>query len=152
MKQQKRNSAWLFAFSDLAFLLLISLSLIPSAPPDIALRLSEMKLPEVPDSRNLQPVAERKELWELQVLQVAGDITSPFRLKRAGETEGMMLDESTLIPALEELQQKQIMPVLLPEKTSISQDFLFAVAGLAKVWSAEDSRTIVSPLPTGASE
>ncbi|MGK2907109.1 MAG: hypothetical protein ACSLFH_12275 [Desulfuromonadales bacterium] len=151
MKHQKRNSAWLFAFSDLAFLLLISLSLIPSAP-DIALRLSEMKLPEVPDSRNLQPVAERKELWELQVLEVTGDITSPFRLKRAGETEGMMLDESNLIPALEELQQKQIMPVLLPEKTSISQDFLFAVAGLAKVWSAEDSRTIVSPLPTGASE
>jgi len=64
----------------------------------------------------------------------------------------MMLDESNLIPALEQLQQKQIMPVILPEKTSLSQDFLFAAAGLAKVWSAEDSRTIVRPLPTGATE
>ncbi|MGW8313782.1 MAG: hypothetical protein ACWGOL_11180 [Desulfuromonadales bacterium] len=150
MKSQKKNSAWLFAFSDLAFLLLISLSLIPSAPPDIALRLSEMKLPEVPDSQNLQPVTERQEVWELQVLQVTGDVTAPFRLKRAGEKEGMVLDEASLIPALEQLQQKQIMPVVLPEKTSLSQDFLFAAAALAKVWSSEDSRTIVRPLPTGA--
>ncbi len=152
MNTQRRNAAWLFAFSDLAFLLLISLSLIPSAPPDIALRLSEMKLPEVPDSRNLQPVTQRQEVWELQVLQVTGDVTSPFRLKRAGEKEGMMLDDTNLIPALEKLQQQQIMPVVLPEKTSMSQDFLFAAAALAKVWSTEESRTIVRPLPTGAAE
>lgn len=148
----RKNNTWLFAFSDLAFLLLISLSLIPSAPPDISLRFSEMNLPVVPDSRNLQPVAERQEIWELQILPVTGDRTSPFRLTRAGEKAGMALDEITLIPALEKLQEHQIMPVLLPEKTSLSQDFLFAAAALAKVWSAEDSRTIVRPMPTGATE
>ncbi len=151
MNPQRRNSAWLFAFSDLAFLLLISLSLIPSAP-EITLRLSEMSLPVVPDSQNLKPVAERKEIWELQVLPVTGDQTTPFRLMRSGDKEGQILDESTLIPALEQLHQRQVMPVILPEKTSLSQDFLFAAAALAKVWSAEDSRTIVSPMPTGANE
>ena len=71
---------------------------------------------------------------------------------RSGDKEGQILDESTLIPALEQLHQRQVMPVILPEKTSLSQDFLFAAAALAKVWSAEDSRTIVSPMPTGANE
>lgn len=148
----RKNGAWLFAFSDLAFLLLISLSLIPSAPPDISLRFAEMNLPVVPDSRNLQPVAERQEIWELQVLAVTGGCLTPFRLARAGEKAGMALDETTLIPALEKLREHQIMPVLLPEKTSLSQDFLFAAAALAKVWSAEDSRTIVRPMPPGAAE
>lgn len=151
MNTQKRNSAWLFAFSDLAFLLLISLSLIPSAP-EVTLRLSEMNLPVVPDSSNLQPVAERKEVWELQVLAVAGDQETPFRLLRSGDKEGQALDETTLIPALEQLHQRQVMPVLLPEKTSLSQDFLFAAGALAKVWSIEDSRTVVSPMPIGATE
>jgi hypothetical protein len=148
----RKSTSWLFAFSDLAFLLLISLSLIPSAPPDISLRFSEMKPPVVPDSRNLQPVTERQEIWELQILPLTDERTSPFRLARAGEQGGMALDEATLIPALEQLQQRQILPVLLPEKTSLTQDFLFAAAALAKVWSAEESRAIVSPLPEGASE
>lgn len=147
--KMRRSTAWLFAFSDLAFLLLISLSLIPSAPPDLNLRFAEMNLPVVPDSENLQPVASAQEVWELQILPVGAEHTTPFRLVRAGEKTGMALDEATLIPALERLHQLQIMPVLLPEKTSISQDFLFAAAAIAKVWSAGESRTIVSPMVEG---
>jgi len=145
----RKNTAWMFAFSDLAFLLLISLSLIPSAPEDLTLRFVEMDLPVVPDNKNLQPVSSGQEVWQLQVLPVTAEQPSPFRLAQAGETEGMSLDETTLIPALEELHQRQIMPVLLPEKTSISQDFLFAAAALTKVWSGQQGRTIVSPLEAG---
>lgn len=148
MKMQK-STAWLFAFSDLAFLLLISLSLIPSAPPDLTLRFAEMNLPVVPDSENMQPVASAQETWELQILPVGAEHATPFRLARAGEKEGMALDETTLIPALERLQELQIMPVLLPEKTSLSQDFLFAAAALAKVWAGREGRTIVSPTAEG---
>ena len=148
----RKNTAWLFAFSDLAFLLLISLSLIPSAPEDLTLRFVEMNLPVVPDSEQMQPVTSAQEVWELQVLPVTAEQPMPFRLTRAGADEGMALDETSLIPALEELQQRQIMPVLLPEKTSISQDFLFAAAALTKVWSGREGRTIVSPLDAGESQ
>ena len=148
----RKNTAWLFAFSDLAFLLLISLSLIPSAPEDLTLRFVEMNLPVVPDSDQMQPVASAQEVWELQVLPVTAEQPMPFRLTRAGADEGTALDETSLIPAREELQHRQIMPVLLPEKTSISQDFLFAAAALTKVWSGREGRTIVSPLDAGESQ
>lgn len=148
----RKNTAWLFAFSDLAFLLLISLSLIPSAPEDLTLRFVEMNLPVVPDSEQMQPLTTAQEVWELQVLPVTAEQPEPFRLTRAGEDQGMALDETSLIPALEELQKRQIMPVLLPEKTSISQDFLFAAAALTKVWSGREGRTIVSPLDAGESQ
>lgn len=147
--KMRRSTAWLFAFSDLAFLLLISLSLIPSAPPDLTLRFAEMNLPVVPDSESLQPVTSAQEVWELQILPVSAERPSPFRLARAGEKEGMTLDETTLVPALERLHELQIMPVLLPEKTSLSQDFLFAAAAMAKVWSGREGRTIVSPQAGG---
>lgn len=147
--KMRKGTAWLFAFSDLAFLLLISLSLIPSAPTDVNLRFVEMDLPLVPDSDNLQPVASAQEVWELQILPVSEAQPTPFRLTRAGEETGMSLDETNLIPALQDLQQRQIMPVLLPEKTSISQDFLFAAAALTKVWTGREGRTIVSPLEEG---
>ena len=149
---RRKKSMWLFAFTDLAFLLLISLSLIPSAPTDISLRFAEMNLPVVPDSRNLQPLRVEQEIWELQVFAVGVEHPVPFRLARAGENEGLNLDEGNLIPALERLRETQARPVLLPEKASLSQDFLFAAAAMAKVWSAADSRTIVRPVDTGATE
>lgn len=148
--KKRTNNHWVFSLADLAFLLLISLSLIPTAPPDLTLRFAEMDLPEVPDSRSLRPVSEKLEAWELQILAVNKEHSSPFRLARAGEKAGMALDQNSLIPALQKLQEHKIMPMLLPEKTSLSQDFLFAAAALAKVWSAEESRTVVRPMETGA--
>ncbi len=151
MKRRTKNT-WLFAFTDLSFLLLISLSMIPGAPQDISLHLAEMHLPVVPDSRSLQPLAERQQSWELQILPVTGERPSPFRLVRAGERDGTPLDEQSLIPALQELKKQQVQPALLPDKTSLSQDFLFAAAALAQVWSLPDSRTIVKPMPRGVTE
>lgn len=150
--RSRKNSTWLFAFTDLAFLLLISLSLIPSAPPDISLRFAEMNLPVVPDSRNLRPPTEQQDAWELQIFPIGTEHPLPFQLIRAGEREGMALGEDNLIPALERLRERRIQPVLLPEKTSLSQDFLFAAAAMARVWSMADGRSIVRPMDPGATE
>lgn len=149
---RRKKHMWLFAFTDLAFLLLISLSLIPSAPADISLRFAEMDLPAVPDSRSLQPLREQRETWELQIFAIGAEHPVPFRLVRAGEKEGQELDEGGLMPALERLRERQARPVLLPEKTSLSQDLLFAAAAMAKVWSVADTRSIVRPVDTGATE
>ena len=151
MKRHNKHT-WLFAFTDLSFILLLSLSLIPSAPADVSLHIAEMNLPMVPDSANLQPVANRQQAWELQIFPSAADRKGPFRLVRSGKKEGMDLDENTLIPALEKLREQNIRPILLPEKTSLTQDFLFAAGALAKVWSGAPGGPIVKPMPPGGSQ
>ncbi len=148
MKRGTKNT-WLFAFTDLSFLLLICLSLIPSAPADISLHLAEMNLPAVPDNRNLRPVA-KQEQWNLQIFPISAKHPTPYRLSRIGAREGMTLDEKTLIPALEKLRSQGIRPLLLPDKTSITQDFLFAAGALARVWSKTENRSIVRTMETGA--
>jgi hypothetical protein len=145
MKPRTKN-AWLFAFTDLSFLLLICLSLIPSAPADISLHLAEMKLPTVPDNPNLQPPANPAERWELQIFPVTPAHSVPYRLVRAGEQTGLALDETSLMPALEKLRRRGIRPILLPEKTSLTQDFLFAAGAMARVWSNEAGRSVVRPM------
>lgn len=151
MRPRKTNS-WLFAFTDLAFLLLISLSLIPSAPTDLSLRLATMDLPEVPDNRTLTSLTDTAEHWELRVWAVGTEHAKPFLLQRAGEEAGQALDSGTLLPALESLRQREAQPVLLPEKKSLSQDLLFAAAAMARVWSSRDHRLVVRPTPEGAVE
>ena len=151
MKRHNKHT-WLFAFTDLSFILLLTLSLIPSAPADVSLHFAKMKLPLVPDSANLQPVAKQQQTWELRIYPASADRPGPFRLVRAGDDKGVDLTDKTLIPALDKLREEHIRPVLLPEKTSLTQDFLFAVGAIARVWSGAEDGPIVRPMPAGASQ
>jgi hypothetical protein len=130
----KQHHAWLFAFTDLAFLLLISLSLIPSAPGDITLHLAAMDVPSVPENSNLSPIRESKELWELHILYGGKSDThpTPFKLAR--------------VEQLELLEERHIRPVLLASKTSLTHDFLFAAGAIAKAWDNTRPDTIVKPV------
>jgi hypothetical protein len=148
MKLRKKNT-WIFAFTDLSFLLLITLSMVPNGPPGIFLHFAEMQPPLVHDSANLAPIAENTVAWELQVLSPSGDYTAPFRLVRIDpgtgrEVEAIPLDRQNLLEALEALRGENIRPVLLPERSSLSHDFLFAAGALGRVWDGR-SPTIVRP-------
>ncbi len=149
----KQSQTWLFAFTDLAFLLLISLSLIPSAPDNITIRFSEMDIPHVPSNPNMSPVEEVDYSWELQVHQKSDDHPRPFRLVKIGlytgganELYSKYLAHDELIPELESLKKASVRPMLLPEKTSFSQDFLFAAGAIARVWASAKGKTIVKPI------
>jgi len=149
----KQNQTWLFAFTDLAFLLLISLSLIPSAPDNITIHFSEMDIPDVPSNPNMSPVNKLSYAWELQVHGKSETHPKPFSLVKIGlraggtkELNAKQLDRYELIPELEALRKTSIRPMLLPEKKSMSQDFLFAAGAIARVWSSAKSQTIVKPL------
>lgn len=148
--KKKNNQTWLFSFTDLAFLLLISLSAIPSAEK-VTIRFAEMNVPVVPDSRQLAPVEQLREVWELQVYPVSGEHPVPYRIVQGGlgSVPGggseLLLGPEELVPALESLRQRNIQPMLLPEKRSLSQDFLFAAGALARVWSSNGSQAIVQP-------
>ena len=149
----KKSQIWLFAFTDLAFLLLISLSLVPSAPDNINIHFSEMDIPAVPENPNLSPVKEAYDVWELQVYEQTEDHPKPFGLVRVGiyksratERYSKNLDRNDLIPELESLKQTSARPTLMPEKKSLSQDFLFAAGALARVWSSANTQTIVKSI------
>jgi hypothetical protein len=149
----KQSQTWLFAFTDLAFLLLISLSLIPSAPDLITIRFSEMDIPSVPNNPNMGPIDESYGSWELHVHQKSDDHPAPFRLARIGlrpngakELSVKYLDQGDLIPELESLQKISDRPVLLPGKTSLSKDFLYAAGAIARVWTSGKGQTIVKPI------
>lgn len=149
----KQSQTWLFAFTDLAFLLLISLSLIPSAPDLITVRFSEMDIPSVPNNPNMGAIDDTYGSYELHVHQKSDDHPSPFRLAKIGlrqsgakELSVKYLDQGNLIPELESLQKISDRPVLLPGKTSLSQDFLFAAGAIARVWTSDKGQTIVKPI------
>jgi hypothetical protein len=151
----KQHHAWLFAFTDLAFLLLISLSLIPSAPGDIALHLAAMDVPSVPENSNLSPIHESKELWELHILYGGKSDThpTPFKLARVEIVRGrstpvyhQYLQRDELLRQLELLEERHIRPVLLASKTSLTHDFLFAAGAIAKAWDNTGPDTIVKPV------
>lgn len=149
----KQSQTWLFAFTDLAFLLLISLSLIPSAPDLITVRFSEMDIPSVPSNPNMAPVEESHGTWELQVHRKSKDHPAPFRLAKIGllqigqkEKTVKYLEQDELIPALEAIRKTSDRPVLLPGKMSFSQDFLYAAGAIARVWKIGNGRTVVKPI------
>jgi hypothetical protein len=150
--KMKNGHTWLFSFTDLAFLLLISLSLIPSAPDNITIKLAEMDVPSVPEHEQIAPLANVRELWELQVYAVSDQRPVPYRLVRAGVGKSAsaqdvkVLTREELLPAIEALKQRNLRPILLPEKNSLSQDFLYAAGVIAKVWT-NGSRTIVQVDP-----
>ncbi|MBU0986344.1 MAG: hypothetical protein KKH68_03740 [Proteobacteria bacterium] len=151
--KDKRNITWLFAFTDLAFLLLISLSLIPSAPGNIFIHFSEMNIPDVPSNQNMLPVEASRTAWELQIHPQSKDHSTPFKLLKVGMDQGnakglysKYVDRSNLLGELEALRKLNIRPMLMPEKTSLSQDFLFAAGAMASVWASGNARAVVRPI------
>ena len=150
----KQHHAWLFTFTDLAFLLLISLSMIPSAPDDVTLHFSEMDVPSVPANPNLSPIRKSREVWSLHVYGGKAD-THPtaFKLVRVEISQGrstplyaQYLQRDELLGKLEFLRERNIRPVLLPSKTSLTQDFLFAAGAIARAWDNTRSNAIVKPV------
>jgi hypothetical protein len=150
----KQQYAWLFGFTDLAFLLLISLSLVPSASDDMLIHLSLMDVPAVPSNPNLTPLTRPDELWELHVYSETSEIhPKPFKLvgtamDQAGPTPlyARYLQKDELLGELQLLRGRNVRPVLIPSKTSLSHDFLFAAGTIARVWESTSSKTIVKPL------
>lgn len=143
----------MFAFTDLSFLLLIVLSLIPSSPDVVAIRLKEMDIPDVPIHSGLSPVKPDQEIVELRVYAVTESHPKPFKLIKsktgsAGYEEmfAKELDADELIAELETMRSIRGRPLLLPEKNSLSKDLLFAAGAIAKIWPTQNSPAIVKPI------
>jgi hypothetical protein len=150
----KQHHTWLFCFTDLAFLLLISLSLIPSRPEEPYIHLALMDVPGVPANPNLSPVQRSDELWELHVYgESVENYPKPFKLigmvKEAHSTRTIydkFLEKDELFEELQLLKDRNLRPVLIPSKNSLSHDFLFAAGAIARTWDNAQSKALVKSL------
>jgi hypothetical protein len=128
--------------------------LIPSTPELPNIQLALMEVPGVPSNRSMSPVPETDELWELHVYgQISGIHPKPFKLMGVVEDQGnprtlfeKYLKKDELQAELLVLKKRNIRPVLIPSKTSLAHDFLFAAGAIAQTWGNAQSKAIVKPL------
>lgn len=93
-------------------------------------------------------------MWELHVYnEEPGVHPKPFKLVGTIVDQGgakplyaKYLQKNELLGELKVLRERNIRPILLPSKTSLSHDFLFAAGAIARAWDNTPSKTMVKPL------
>jgi hypothetical protein len=143
--------SWLFSFVDLAFLMLIGMTLMASdyaGAPD----LGQMSIPKIGEEASSDIVAGTGEIWQLRVhptvVALDGTREAPFELTTGGDAGSapMRLDQESLARELAALEAGGGgKPLLAPHEDSRSQDFLDAAALIEEHWPSR-RRTLVSRL------
>lgn len=118
------------------------------------LHLAAMDVPSVLENPNLSPIRKSKELWELHVYGGKSDThPTPFELVQVAIVQDRStplyhryLQRDELLRELALLEERHIRPVLLPSRSSLTHDFLFAAGAIAKAWDNKRSDTIVKPV------
>ena len=124
--------SWLFAFVDLAFLLLLGMTQLPGSPN--APELGQMPVPKIGGDLPADLPAGADDLWQLRVHRSDEEGSSPFELV-TGRGAGERLSAAELQVQLAELEGTGgSRPLLAPHADSRSQDFLEAVQLVEEVW------------------
>ena len=158
MKVRKNNFIWLFAFADLAFLLLISFTQIPNT------RLQKIPLPKVPQKNGealMVNVATSMKLFIFESDPTATEgaasstASKPFQLAtfqgatKTAETPRM--GEAQLVPALKARFEPALAgPVLWPHPSARAEDLLTAYVCIQQVW--QDQEVVIAVTPKEGSE
>lgn len=123
--------AWLFAFVDLAFLLLLGMTQLQSSSPA---DLGEIVVPRIgsESSDALARAAERR--WQVRIFPVQAPARVPFELVDA-DGVATRLDAAGLRARLGELGGRDdARPLLAPHADARSEDLLQAVALIEERW------------------
>jgi len=135
--------AWLFSFVDLAFLMLIAMTLVAAekaGAPD----LGEMAVPRIGEKASKELSSGMAgEFWQLRVHPPSqyddGSLEPPFELKLTsggalGE-EGVLVDKNDLRERLATIKEQGAQkPLLAPHEDSRSQDLLDAAGLIEEHW------------------
>jgi hypothetical protein len=126
--------AWLFSFVDLAFLMLMALTLL--SPLDAGRgTLGEMQVPRVEEGR-VDAARAPAAAYQLRVHPRAGDV-QPLELVAPGG-EGTRLELPALRARLAALRAfDEARPLVAPHPDSRSEDLLRALAVVEEIWSEE---------------
>jgi hypothetical protein len=135
--------SWLFSFVDLAFLMLIAMTLVASdkaGAPD----LGEMAVPRIGEKSTKELAGGvAGKAWQLRVHPPVqnedGSLEPPFELLLTGGgtlgAEGDLIDKSGLEEKLAALEDEgAAKPLLAPHEDSRSQDMLDAAALIESHW------------------
>ena len=146
----KDNHIWLFAFADLAFLLLIAFTQIPHAD------IEEMLLPKVPPSSSRESMDPTLS-YKLYVHPPSKEfyLKKPFQIVSYSEKEGQLtgnyLSEGQLKRRLRNLSQKtDTGPILWPHPSSQSEDMLIAYSYIKHIWP--NAEVIIAVMPKESTE
>lgn len=158
MKVRKNNFIWLFAFADLAFLLLISFTQIPNT------RLQKIPLPKVPQKNGEALIAKAATSIKLFIFEAdqaeavgsaAKAVPRPFQLatfqgaNRIDETP--RLEEAQLVPELKKRFKPDLAgPVLWPHPSARAEDLLTAYVCIQQVW--QDQEVVIAVTPKDGDE
>jgi hypothetical protein len=148
--------AWLFSFLDLAFLMLIAMTMVPTAEesrPD----LGEMTVPRIGEEASEELAGSAAKAWQVRVHPPVqspdGSLEPPFEVLLAGAGAlgdgGDLLDKARLDARLDALLADGVArPLLAPHEDSRSQDLLDAVALIEARWPSP-RRALVARLMEG---
>ena len=135
--------AWLFAFVDLAFLLLLALTQLGDGQSFSELELAGLELPRI-DQAAATLVTPGVVAWQLRVHPEDGR-ARPFELKGPESDASSRIDARALASALAMLRTDGARePFLAPHADSRSEDLLQAVAAIDSTWG-ERRRALVLP-------
>ena len=139
--------AWLFAFVDLAFLLLLGMPQLGVG--ERAIDLGEVVVPRIGEATAEAPPRGAEELAQLRVHPREAADDAPFELVRADDRS--WVDAPELIAHLEAWRADGAKrPLLAPHDQSLSRDLLSAVAAVETVWPSRRRAAIeriASPSP-----
>ncbi len=149
MSDHNHAPAWLFAFVDLAFLLIIAMTQVgvDDAAPDFG----EISVPKIrTDSADALP-ARFHNRWQLRVHPPAAFRSKPFELSRnddasVGPKPSDRLELGELERRLTAMKASgEGRPLLAPHEDSLSQDLLAAANAIESTWPRR-RRVAVIPL------
>jgi len=148
----KQNRVWLFAFADLAFILLISITQYFSLAEKIYI---EVELPQVKTDILSKSKDIKTELaWQLVVNEPSkSNKESVFQLYQTHNTKINTTIRSYNKEDLERIlkeKKDQIhqKPIIVPDANSLTGDTFWATSLIDKYWPQNPSSAIASPLKT----
>ncbi len=142
--------AWLFAFVDLAFLMLVVMTQVGDTMEMKRADLGEIALPRLQKAAASDLPGHAALLWQLRVHPPRGDAEGPYELIAAENStdaaQGGRNSLDTLGARLDEIRAAgHDRPLLAPHRRSESQHLLDAVAALEERWPSR-RRTAVTRL------
>lgn len=130
--------AWLFAFVDLAFLLLLGMTQLESSTLD----LGEIVVPRIGGEAAGELQIGAREVWQLRVHPRSEAEAGPFELVSDGVGGARVAADELRVRLAEIRSAANGRPLLAPHAESLSQDLLDAVALIEEAWPGRRRATI----------
>ena len=143
--KSKNNNIWLFAFADLAFLLLIAFTQIP-----LGLTFEEMVIPEANPNNTYNKLDKKAVNFELRIHKVTEEEPNPFQLvmylDKGGKSFGDRFPKKELRDRLILVaKDSPAKPLIVPDEHSYTKDLVWAMSLVKEIW-AQGSKVTVRPV------